>query len=278
MRWTACPRGLSYGGPDNPRQKFTGKERDSETGLDYFGARYFSSAQGRFTSPDPTFLNILKVVNPQRWNLYGYGLNNPLKYVDPDGQEAIAIQYPGFEVHSRNSLPGVPLGHGGVVIVAKDGSTHYFEYGRYAGPDGLMRTQPTPPVERDATGDITPESMTNLLKALSQEAGRGGQVDALVIQTTELQDDVMEAYLESRLKQNSDPKRQKYDIGSHNCGTLICDTLHAAQAATVPQKFLVMQSPAAVFRLLWSLYLDSQAVSYDPKTKVTSTITYNLNQ
>ena len=45
-----CGRGLSYGGPDNPRQKFTGKERDSETGLDWFGARYFSSAQGRFTT------------------------------------------------------------------------------------------------------------------------------------------------------------------------------------------------------------------------------------
>src|SRR5689334_7775410 len=47
------------GGP-----RCTGKERDQETGLDYFGARYFSGAQGRFTSPDPTFLNILKVVNP----------------------------------------------------------------------------------------------------------------------------------------------------------------------------------------------------------------------
>lgn len=34
-------------------QKFTGKERDQETGLDYFGARYVSGAQGRCTSPDP---------------------------------------------------------------------------------------------------------------------------------------------------------------------------------------------------------------------------------
>jgi len=37
---------------DGTAQKFTGKERDTETGLDYFGARYLSSAQGRFTSPD----------------------------------------------------------------------------------------------------------------------------------------------------------------------------------------------------------------------------------
>jgi len=39
--------------PDNITQKFTGKERDGETGLDFFQARYFSGPQGRFTSPDP---------------------------------------------------------------------------------------------------------------------------------------------------------------------------------------------------------------------------------
>src|SRR5689334_15912771 len=76
----------------------TAKERDQETGLDYFGARYYGSALGRFTSPDPTFLNIRKVFNPQRWNLYGYGVNNPLKFVDPDGNEAIAVYYPGYQV------------------------------------------------------------------------------------------------------------------------------------------------------------------------------------
>src|SRR5262249_5245163 len=42
----------NYGASDGVRQKFTSKERDTESGLDYFGARYYSSAQGRFTSPD----------------------------------------------------------------------------------------------------------------------------------------------------------------------------------------------------------------------------------
>src|SRR5208283_5541827 len=46
------PRGSCYGAADDVNQKFTGKERDVETGLDYFGARYLSSAQGRFTIPD----------------------------------------------------------------------------------------------------------------------------------------------------------------------------------------------------------------------------------
>lgn len=72
---------------------FTGKERDAETGLDYFGARYLSSAQGRFTSPDPTFVTRQRVGDPQQWNLYSYTRNNPLMYVDPDGRELkIAIR------------------------------------------------------------------------------------------------------------------------------------------------------------------------------------------
>ena len=65
-------------------QKFTGKERDAETGLDYFGARYFSSPQGRFTSPDIVLLSRLD--NPQTWNLYAYTSNNPLRRIDPDGR------------------------------------------------------------------------------------------------------------------------------------------------------------------------------------------------
>ena len=66
-------------------EQFTGKERDAETGLDYFGARYLSSAQGRFTSPDAPFAD-QRTGNPQSWNLYGYGHNNPLSGTDPDGR------------------------------------------------------------------------------------------------------------------------------------------------------------------------------------------------
>jgi RHS repeat-associated protein len=65
-------------------EEFTGKERDAETGLDYFGARYMSSAQGRFTSPDP-LLNSGRPWQPQSWNRYSYTLNNPLKFTDPTG-------------------------------------------------------------------------------------------------------------------------------------------------------------------------------------------------
>jgi RHS repeat-associated protein len=64
----------------------TGKERDVETGMDFFLARYFSGPQGRFSSPDEALL-YADPDNPQSWNLYEYGLNSPLVYTDPDGHE-----------------------------------------------------------------------------------------------------------------------------------------------------------------------------------------------
>jgi RHS repeat-associated protein len=63
---------------------FTGKERDTESGNDYFGARYYASSMGRFMSPDP-LLNSGRPGNPQTWNRYTYGLNNPLRNTDPTG-------------------------------------------------------------------------------------------------------------------------------------------------------------------------------------------------
>ncbi len=64
------------------RYKFTGKERDAESGLDYFGARYYGSNMGRFMSPDPTGG---KLEDPQSLNRYAYVRNNPLSFTDPTG-------------------------------------------------------------------------------------------------------------------------------------------------------------------------------------------------
>jgi RHS repeat-associated protein len=72
---------------DTVRQKFTSKERDNEAGLDYFLSRYYSSTQGRFISIDPLGASAI-VSDPQSFNRYTYVLNNPLKYIDPDGLDA----------------------------------------------------------------------------------------------------------------------------------------------------------------------------------------------
>jgi RHS repeat-associated protein len=74
---------LGYSG-DTTRQKFTGYERDVETGLDYAQARYYANAQGRFASVDPLGASA-STGNPQSWNRYAYVLNNPLVLTDPSG-------------------------------------------------------------------------------------------------------------------------------------------------------------------------------------------------
>ncbi len=82
-----------YGGERPPlintcsqNYKFTGKERDSESGLDNFGARYNSSQWGRFMSPDDSFIG-WDQYDPQTLNIYSYTRNNPLNMLDDDGHD-----------------------------------------------------------------------------------------------------------------------------------------------------------------------------------------------
>jgi RHS repeat-associated protein len=71
-------------GPGTNELKFTGKRRDTESQLDYFGARYYSNAFGRFSTPDSPFAD-QHPGDPQSWNLYTYTKNNPLRFVDDNG-------------------------------------------------------------------------------------------------------------------------------------------------------------------------------------------------
>jgi RHS repeat-associated protein len=75
---------------DSVRQKFSQKERDNETGLDYFGARYYGSMMGRFTAADSLLGSL---TNPQTLNRYAYVGNDPLNFTDPIG-------------HARFDVPG----------------------------------------------------------------------------------------------------------------------------------------------------------------------------
>ncbi len=103
--------------------QFTGKERDPESGLDYFGARYYGSALGRFTSPDwsakPQAVPYANLADPQSLNLYSYVRNNPLGKADPDGhcsapsglksgQVGVCIDY---FISTKHVDEGMKLGH-----------------------------------------------------------------------------------------------------------------------------------------------------------------------
>ena len=94
--WTSLSSGpfgdyaSQTGSGSNPSEElFTSKVRDTESGLDDFLARHYSSNWGRFMSPDPGWYFQADVRNPQSWNQYSYVLNNPLINTDPDGRECV---------------------------------------------------------------------------------------------------------------------------------------------------------------------------------------------
>lgn len=97
-------------GYDAALAKFTAKERDSESGLDNFGARYMGSSLGRFMSPDPKHISA-HLSDPQSFNRYAYARNNPLLYVDPDGKDfEKAVQ--DLKVFAKSLYLKVTLGVG----------------------------------------------------------------------------------------------------------------------------------------------------------------------
>jgi len=101
-------------GTNTNHYKFTGKERDAESGLDDFGDRYHASTLGRWMSPDAINATAERVLNPSNtMNKYIYGANNPLKYLDPDGKDIIV-----FYDH------GLPAGH--FIVAAYDQDTGEF--------------------------------------------------------------------------------------------------------------------------------------------------------
>ena len=100
-RETYKPFGEDYQitGTIENNNRFIGKEKDKETGLIYDNHRYYVPVIGRFGSPDPmspvdpwtSKTNYEMLLNPQKLNRYAYGLNNPCRYIDPDGKAAVDV-------------------------------------------------------------------------------------------------------------------------------------------------------------------------------------------
>jgi RHS repeat-associated protein len=108
-------------------RQFTAHERDKESGLDYMLARYYGGPLGRFMGPDPGASSAPEV--PQRWNLYHYARNNPIRFRDPDGRTAReALEYRRAFDQSKNNWEDF----------GKVTELFYFRFqrkGRYGGDD-----------------------------------------------------------------------------------------------------------------------------------------------
>jgi RHS repeat-associated protein len=106
----------STSGSASNDRRFVGKEKDDETGLSYFGARYEDAKIGRFIAPDPvravdphtSKTNEKILLDPLRLNAYAYALNNPYAFVDQDGKWAELLLIPILYVMLSPSHANAP--------------------------------------------------------------------------------------------------------------------------------------------------------------------------
>jgi RHS repeat-associated protein len=117
---------IGYGG-DSVRQKYTGYERDDETALDFAQARYYSSIQGRFTSPDMLFADQYEG-DPQSWNLYTYVRNNPCSNSDPTGRETCYYRKNGSTIGCESDTRiKVDVDAGTLTFTPKKGKSEVYD-------------------------------------------------------------------------------------------------------------------------------------------------------
>jgi len=154
------------------RSRYTAKERDNESGNDYFGARYYGSNGGRMLSPDPLGGSLL---NPQSLNKYAYAFNNPLTNTDPtglyvckDSAKCDSKQDKAFEKSRQKNLKsknknvvrgakayGDPTKDNGVAVQFGDpgkGRDGVTSHNLGVGPDGKLRADENVTIKNGLSG------------------------------------------------------------------------------------------------------------------------------
>jgi uncharacterized protein RhaS with RHS repeats len=217
-------------------------------------ARYYDARTGRFLSVDP------KAGKYFAWSPYTYTLDNPLKYIDPNGKDAIPIVFKDYKI-SAFGVKWSGLGHAGILLIDnKTGTTKYYEYGRYDKEGkGLVRQRTVSDVVMDKNGMPNKESLTKVLGQISKEAGKGGNITGAYIKNDNFKE--MNDYAQDRKSENSDPSREGYSIAGNNCGRFMKETLEAGQVDTPT---MIVPWPNLYIEALRGKYPD---VDYNAKKK-----------
>jgi RHS repeat-associated protein len=205
--------------------RYTGKERDSESGLDYFGARYYASSMGRYMSPDWSDetdpVPYAELSTPQTLNLYGYVTNNPLRLYDPTGHDGCCDVLPSMaEVDA-----GIAYLEGGAEAVAT------FSAGAVVGTVGLIGQQIFAPSQM---GNDPAERRYILMMS------KGGNQNHSHTDFAHLSDDEIDALLRDPKTSESDKKKLREQQKANK-------TRNAAKrGAKKPGKGPVKNDPASV--------------------------------
>jgi RHS repeat-associated protein len=149
---TAFQAGRSSSEVGLKRYRYTGKERDEETGFSYHGARYYAAWISSWLSCDPA-------INGAKANLYCYAASNPISFIDPDGREP---QAPAPAAGWAKPLPPPPPG----VSADQYRESQSQVDGRKSGPGPTSQAdQAKPPPKRSENGSPAPQRDTARLEA-----------------------------------------------------------------------------------------------------------------
>ena len=196
-------------GTFSEQRKFTGYEYDTDTGLNYAGARYQNPIIGRFISQDPLFWEFDEdyLLDPQQWNSYSYARNNPLVMYDPSGLYTIIVPGTWNDYEAwNNSEAGKSLQDS---VSKTFNETHRTEVFQWSGDDNDFT--------RSGAAESIARSISNYKFAEGEQLNivgysHGGNVGALVSQLTNRKIDNL-VMLSTPVRQDYQPN---YDmIGRH---------------------------------------------------------------